>query len=232
EFRNWAVTFLTNNDPAVRPGVQASILAFMEDAIAARKIQPRDDIISDLIRVEIEGRPISHEEVIGYCMLLFLAGLDTVVTALSWGVRHLALYPELQQHIRRDPAITRAVVEESLRRYSFVSPTRIVTEDCDFDGVALRRDDVVVMSSSAANLDPAAFEDPLAFKLNRKGPPHVAFNTGPHNCLGAPLARLELATAYQVMCERIPGFQLDASAPTEFDGGGPVSGIRKLHLVW
>jgi len=231
EFRNWAVTALTTTDPAVRMDMLMQITAFMSEVIEQRRQQPGSDIISSLFSADIDGRPLTTEEIQAYCLLFFLAGLDTVVNALSFGVRHLAENPDLQAQIRSNSAIVPGVVEEALRRYSFVNTARVVTRDYDFDGVRLAQDDMVMLSEAAADQDPQAFENPQEFILDRKGPRHVAFNTGPHACLGAHLARIELAIAYRTLCESLPTFTIAADQPPVFTGG-TVMGLRELHLVW
>jgi len=231
EFRGWAMSALSDTDPAVRQECLEKIVGFMTQTIEERRVKRGKDMISDLFDATIDGRPLTMEEMQAYCLLFFLAGLDTVVNGMSFGVRHFAQHPELQQQIRDNPEIIPAVVEEALRRYSFVNTARQVTRDCEFHGVQMKEGEMVMLCEAAADLDPEAFANPLEFDITRKGVRHVAFNTGPHSCLGAHLARIELGILYEEWCKRIPEFRIDENTPPEFVGGS-VMGMRTLHLKW
>ena len=232
EFRGWAMVALTETDPSVRMPVLMNIIGFMTESLEARRSEPQEDLLTDIINAEIDGRPITMEEAQAYCLLLFLAGLDTVVNATSFGIRHLAQDKALQQKMREQPDIAPAFVEESLRRYSFVNIGRIVNKDHELNGQLLKEGEMILVPQIPANLDENAFEDALDFKLDRKGKNrHVAFNTGPHNCLGAHLARVELALTYQEWCKRIPEFSEDPTIPPVL-AAGPVMGMRNLQLTW
>ncbi|QQD17339.1 cytochrome P450 [Spongiibacter nanhainus] len=232
EFREWAMIALTETDPAVRMPTMMKIIGLMTEILHARQTSPEDDLISVIIHAEIEGRPITMEEAQAYCLLLFLAGLDTVVNAMSFGLRHLANHKELQQQLRENPEIAPDFVEESLRRYSFVNIGRVLACDYEFNGQLMKKGELIIVPQIPANLDEKAFENPLDFELDRKGSSrHVAFNTGPHNCLGAHLARIELALTYQEWCKRMPEFGEDPST-TPVLAAGPVMGMRNLQLVW
>ncbi|MGB1906952.1 MAG: cytochrome P450 [Spongiibacter sp.] len=232
EFREWAMIALTETNQNVRLPVLMNIVGFMTESLQARQATPEDDLISTIIHAEVDGRPITMEEAQAFCLLLFLAGLDTVVNAMSFGVRHLAHNPDMQKSLRDNPDIAPAFVEESLRRYSFVNIGRILTCDYELNGQILKAGEMVLAPQIPANLDPSAFDDPTAFKLDRKGSNrHVAFNTGPHNCLGAHLARIELALTYQEFCKRMPEFSEDPDT-TPTLAAGPVMGMRNLQLNW
>ena len=232
EFREWAMTALAAPDVDQRFEAMQQITEFMNEAAEARRKDPQDDIISDLLSSKYEDRLLTSEELQSYCLLLFLAGLDTVVNAMSFGMRHLAGDKMLQQKMRKTPDIAPSVVEESLRRYSFVNGSRLITEDHQFSGQELKKGEMIMFPQVPANLDPLAFDRPLEFMLDRKGKNrHVAFNTGPHNCMGSHLARVELALVYQEWCKRIPDFSEDSNKPPEF-AANSVMGMRNLHLVW
>jgi len=197
EFRDWAMTALADIDPMAREHAIGLIMTFMAEVIEQRRENRGTDMISDLFDAQIDGRPLTMEEMQAYCLLFFLAGLDTVVNGMSFGIRHLAMNPDTQTQLRENPSLVPAYVEESLRRYSFVNVGRVLTRDTEFYGMTMKKGEMVMLSQAAANLDPEVFTDPRDFKLSRKGPKHVAFNTGPHVCLGAHLARIELAILYE-----------------------------------
>lgn len=232
EFREWASVALSSPDMNARMMTIQTIVGFITETILALQQQPpREDLLSVLVHSEIDGRPLTLEELQAYGLLLMLAGLDTVVNGMAFGIHHLARHPELQEEIRTNPACVPAVVEEMLRRYSFPNTVRSLTRDAEFHGVNMKKGDMVMCVLGAADLDEKAYANAETFDANRKGPRHVAFNTGPHNCAGASLARMELGLLYEEWCRRIPEFRLDTSKPTTYCGG-PVIGVKALHLQW
>jgi cytochrome P450 len=182
-------------------------------------------------QLEIEGRPMTLEIMQNYCLSLFLAGLDTVMNAMTYGTRHLALHPELQAQLREDPSQIVTMAEEMLRLYSFANPIRMAAHDFDFDGVAMKQGDRVHLCLAAADRDPTHFEDPTAFDLHRDLKRHVGFGDGVHRCVGMHLARVELHVYYEELLARLPQFRIDPSKPATFHGG-VVIGPDQLHLLW
>lgn len=232
EFRDWAVTAISSPDAHARQQNLAKIVAFMSEVIVARQQTPQDDLISALAQIEIDGRAITFEELQGYGILLFIAGLDTVVNGMCYTFRHLAQFPELQQQVREQPDLATAIVEEVMRRYGFVNPGRIITQDVEFHGVQMKEGERILLILGAGGLDPNVYEAPLEFRLDRRGARHLAFNTGPHACVGAALARVEIAALIQQWCDRIPDFRLDEDKPKPTFTGGPVFTMNHLHLSW
>lgn len=207
------------------------VAAIMRDEILDRRENPRDDILSMLWDIEIDGRPMTLDDMENYAVLLFIAGLDTVMNAMGYAVRHLAQDVELQDKLRADPALIPKAAEEMLRLYSFVVPVRRVARDLEFKGLQMKADERVMLYLPGASLDPAAYADPGTYDLERDNKSHIAFNAGPHRCLGAHLARLELQTLYEELLARLPRFQLDPDKPATFLCSH-ILGIDSLHLVW
>lgn len=203
----------------------------MHDTIMARRDEPRDDLISLLWRTEFYGKPATLNDLENYCVMLFLAGLDTVVNGMGIGVRHFALHPELQDEIRAAPKRIPQVSEEMLRRYSFTIPPRFVAKDMIFEGAEMRKGEMALLFVPAADVDPKKFANAGSFDLGRVGKAHIAFGAGVHRCLGANLARIELQTLYEEMLARLPAFRLDPTKPVRFHGGN-VWGPDALHLLW
>jgi cytochrome P450 len=203
----------------------------MHSTIHERHEHPRDDLISLLWKLEIDGKPATFEIVEDYCVLLFIAGLDTVVNGMGLGVRHLAQDLPLQQRLRANPELIPEAVEELLRRYTFVVPVRRVSKDTVFEGVSLQENDRVMLFLPAADLDKKEYPDPSAFNLKRENKVHIAFNAGPHRCLGSHLARLELQILYEQILARLPVFRLDPARPPQFHCG-PIIGVDSLQLIW
>ncbi len=209
----------------------AKIDEIMTSYIEQRRERPEDDLISTLWQLKIEDRPITIEEMRNYSILLFIAGLDTVINTVSFAMRHLALDGELQNRLRENPSLIRGAVEETLRYYSIVLPQRVVAHDATFEGVQFRKGERVILLLAAANLDGDAFSDPLTFDVERPTRAHIGFNTGPHRCAGAHLARIELNILFEEWLSAIPSFRLDPHAPPKLRAGA-LWGCDELNLVW
>ena len=178
-----------------------------------------DDILSFLVGAEHDGAPLTPHHQIGSCFLLLIAGIDTTWSSISAGLWHLATHPDDQDRLRREPELLPSAVEEILRFYSPVTMARYVTADTEFKGCPMHEGDKVLLAFPAGNRDPAIFEDPDAFHIDRALNRHVAFGSGVHRCLGSNLARMELRVALEAFLERIPPFTLDDSADPEWSGG-------------
>lgn len=231
EFRSLVNTVMTQSDPQVRGAAILSINEAMAEIIRQRTVRRENDLVSTLLDTQIEGRAITHEEMMGYCQLLFLAGLDTVMNAMCFGALHLARNPDLQERLRARPQDIVNAVEEFLRLYSPVQVGRVITRDHDAFGVHFKAGERVLNLLAGSGIDAREFDDPLTFSLERTNRNHLAFNAGPHRCAGSHLARIELCVLYEEMLERLPPFQLDPASPPKLHGGH-VLGFDSLRLVW
>jgi cytochrome P450 len=232
EYRELVLEMLAAiSDPNESRRVMQKIAATMRPTFEDRRAAPQDDIISLLWRTEIDGRPVTLEDMENYGVLLFIAGLDTVMNGIGLGVRHLAVDLELQDRLRADPSRIADAAEELLRRYTFTVPTRKVAKDLTFLGVEMKAGDRVDLLLPAADLDPRRFQDPDRYDLGREDAVHIAFGAGPHRCLGSHLARIELQILYEELLAGLPRFRLDPDRPSAFHGGH-VIGPDHLHLVW
>lgn len=203
----------------------------MRETILERRDNPGGDVLSMLWQSEFEGRPANLHDIENYAVMLFVAGLDTVMNGMGLGVHHLAKNPELQATLRAKPALIPEAAEEILRRYTFTVPPRFVAQDGEFEGVAMKRGEMALMMLPTADLDPAEFASPEEYNMARENKAHIAFGTGPHRCLGSHLARIELQVLYEEMLARLPEFRLDPAKPVTFHGGN-VIGPDQVHLVW
>jgi cytochrome P450 len=207
------------------------IAEVMRETILERRDNPRDDILSALWVAGIDGRPTTLEDMDDFAVLLFIAGLDTVVNGLGFAMRHLAQNPELQEKLRANPKVIPEASEEMLRRYTFTVPVRRVAKDMEFDGVSMKEGERVMLYLPAADLDPKQFAKADSYDFNREERAHIAFGGGPHRCLGSHLARVELQTVYEQMLSRLPNFRIDPTKPMKFHGGH-VTGVDVLPLAW
>ena len=218
-------------DPAGELMRMRRIADAMLPAILARRDDRQGDIISLLWSAEPEGAPMTVELMEDYCCLLFVAGLDTVINAMSYGVRHLALHPELQTELRANPDLIVEATEELLRCYSFSGPVRRVTQPTEFAGCTLMPGDQVFVYMGAIDLDPREFPSPGTFDLTRENKNHLIFGAGPHRCLGSHLARVELQVLYRVVLERLPLFRMDPDKRPVFHPGNILS-VSSLPIRW
>lgn len=218
-------------EPAERARRTRMLTNAVHEPLLERQRAPKNDVLSALWRLEIDGKPMSMETMECYCLSLFLAGLDTVMNAMGHGMRYFALNPGLQAEVRANSKMIPAVIEEIFRLNAFAVPTRMVSRDMDFDGVRMRKGEYVMLFLPAANLDPNVFPNPQTFDLLRANKTHMVFGRGPHRCVGSHLARVELQVFYEELFARLPPFQLDPSEPIIYHGGN-VIGPDTLHLTW
>lgn len=203
----------------------------LQGVILARREQPQQDLISKLWAVEIDGEPMTLELMEDYTVLLFLAGLDTVVQAIAFGMHHLARHPQLQEQLRAQPDLIPDATEELLRRYSFTVPVRRVVQDTQLGGWEIKAGDRVMVYVPSVDLDAREFPNPEIFDIARKNKEHMLFGNGPHRCLGLHLARLELRTLYHAVLERLPTFRLDPDKPAHYFAGQNLM-MTSLPLRW
>lgn len=219
------------NDQTDTMARQRKIAMVLRETILDRRDNPREDIISMLWQTELDGRAPTLHDIENYCVILTVAGLDTVMNGMGLGVRHLAMHPELQAQLRENPSLVPEAAEELLRRYTFTVPPRFLKHDVEFEGVEMKAGEMALMFLPAADLDPEEFKNPEDYDLARENKVHIAFGTGPHRCLGSHLARIELQVLYEEMLKRLPEFRLDPDKPVVFHGGN-VIGPNQLYLAW
>jgi cytochrome P450 len=232
-FRHWVHQLLevapTDANVALTELLEFS--GYLAEQIAQRRRDPGDDLITFLLQAEIDGRPLSEQEIFGGCLLLLMAGIDTTWSAIGAAIWHLALHQENQQRLRDDEMLWPSAIEEILRAFAPVTMAREVTVDTDFHGCPMKSGDPLLLPFPSANRDPEAFPDPAQVMLDRPDNRHLAFGVGIHRCLGSNLARLELSVATRRFMERIPTFTLaDPSAVTW--SAGQVRGPRVLPLTF
>lgn len=232
EFRRLVHEFLApTENPMDIVGRMRNVADAMKGEIEARNAEPKDDLISLLWKAEIDGKPMSYELMEDFAVLLFVAGLDTVINGMGFGIRHLARNPAFQNELRANPKLIVEAAEELLRRYTFTVPSRRLARDAEFAGLQMKEDERLMIFLPAADLDPREFPKPEVFDLERENKVHIAFGAGPHRCLGSHLARVELQVIYEQMLARLPEFRLDESKPVKFHAGNIIA-IDSLPLHW
>jgi cytochrome P450 len=205
--------------------------AYFRGIIARRRAEPRDDLISALVRAQEEGDRLSDEELLANSMLLLNAGHETTTNLIGNGTLALLRYPDQMRRLHDDPSLIPAGVEELLRYDSPVQFTsRILKADLQLGGKELRAGQVVLLLLGAANRDPEQFPDPDRLDVGRPDNKHVAFGLGPHFCLGAPLARLEGRLVFEALLGRAPGLRLDGPPP-RYRRNFNLRGLESLQVT-
>jgi cytochrome P450 len=192
----------------VVPGLRKT-LRYLREEFARVRREPRAGLITALVEAEQEGDRLSDDELQSMVMLLLLAGHETTVHLISNSILTLLQQPEAKRTLLDDWSQSEAAVEEILRYNSpaqFAKP-RFVTEDTEFHGQPLRRGEMVMPVLAAANTDPARFDNPTEFQIDRARNYHLGFGAGPHVCLALKLARAETQVALEQLFTRWPNLQ-------------------------
>jgi cytochrome P450 len=190
------------------------LLAYFRGIIARRRAEPRDDLLSALVKAQEEGDRLSDDELLANCVLLLNAGHETTTNLIGNGTLALLRHPDQLRRLRDDPSLIPSAVEELLRYDSPVQFTnRILKADLELGGKVLRAGQMVLLLLGSANRDPAQFPEPDRLDVGRPDNKHVAFGLGLHFCLGAPLARLEGRLVFEALLRRTPDIRLDGPPP-------------------
>jgi cholest-4-en-3-one 26-monooxygenase len=212
----------------------AEMMGYAEELRRKRSIEPRDDIVSVLTGAAAEDDGLTDAELAVFFLLLVVAGNETTRNATSHGMRALIEHPTEMDKLRNDPNPERitTAVEEILR---WASPIlyfrRTATRDVELRGKTIKSGDRVVMWYPSGNRDDEAFADPFRFDVDRSPNDHVAFGGGgPHFCLGASLARMELRLIFTELVTRMPGIEIDG--PVEILRSNFVGGIKHMPVRW
>jgi cytochrome P450 len=187
----------------------AELTSYLSDLVRAHEREPADDLISAMISARDDRDALSHDEVIATGVLLLFAGHETTTNLIGSGLLALLQYPSQRRLLDERPELVGGMVEEVLR---FDGPAktvaRVMGDDVELRGRLLRRGERVFLSPSAANRDPAVFDDPDTLDITREKSGQLGFGIGMHYCLGAPLARLEASIAIPAALARLPGLGL------------------------
>lgn len=208
------------------------MIAYLGDQIAERRARPSHDLLSQIVHMTIGGRPLSAEEVLGAAFFLVEAGHETTVGAISTMLLHLARRPEQRRRLIEQPELVGAAIEEALR---FDPPVqnlaRTLTRDVTLHGVQMKAGDRVLLCWGSANRDEDRFTDADEFVMDRERNSHVAFGSGVHRCLGAPLARLEMRVVLEKVLEHIPDYRIENEELVEV-GGLLSRRVKTMPVVW
>lgn len=193
------------SDPARADHCSRELIEYLDEIAADRRRHPRDDYFSLLATATFDGRPLTDLEIRGYTVVTFTAGHETTVNGIGNSLWYLSEHPEDRARLIAEPRLLPGAIEEFLR---FMSPIQMLgrnaTRDVELHGQLIHQSDLVALSYGSANRDERVFEPADRCVIDRHPNRHLAFGTGPHACLGAHLARLEMRVALQEMLRRFP----------------------------
>ncbi|GMU77237.1 MAG: cytochrome P450 [Acidimicrobiia bacterium] len=232
-FLDWTVKIVEHGgtDPKGAQQANQEIYAYLRDLLAARRHDPRDDILTFLLHADLDGTPLTDDERLGIATLLLIAGIDTTANTLATALWYLALDRGSQRRIREHPGLLTTAIEEFLRVFSAVSIARITTRDVTVGGCPIARGEQVLMSLPAANRDERKFTDAETVVLDRDPNPHLGFGLGVHRCLGSHIARMELRVGLEEFFAAIPDFRLADPATVTWKSG-PIRGPKWFDLAF
>jgi cytochrome P450 len=202
----------------------------LKDRTAAAQ---KGHMLGAMLAGEVDGRPLTRDEMLSISMMLFLGGLDTVASQTTHVFHFLATHPEHRDSLRGTPSLIPKAIEEMLRRFGISHIGREVARDIEFHGVKMKAGDSIVASTPISGLDRAVFPDPLTVDFGRFSdkPSHWAFGAGPHICPGAHLARVELRIMLEETLSALPNFRLRPGAKLEYLPGATLT-VKELPLIW
>jgi cholest-4-en-3-one 26-monooxygenase len=233
---DWSNRMIGSEDPEyavtadAQLDAQIQMFVYAHELGEARRGHPRDDIVSTLIHGEVDGDRLSEMDFNQFFLLLAVAGNETTRNAMSHGMAAFLDHPEQYRMLVEDPSLMDTAVEEILR---WASPVmffrRNVTEDTDYKGHQLREGDKVSLWYISANRDETVFDDPYTFDITRQSNPHIAFGGGgPHFCLGANLARMEIKVLFEELVRLAP--DIEQLAPPDRLRSNFINGIKHLPV--
>jgi len=206
---------------------------WLDEQLADPDARNRGHMLAAMLEGEVDGRPLTRDEMLSIAMMLFLGGLDTVTSQTTHVFNFLATNAHHRASLADDPTLIPMAIEEMLRRFGISHIGRVVAKDLEFHGVRMRAGDSIVAATPISGLDRRAFPDPLTVDFGRFAgkPHHWAFGAGPHLCPGAHLARIELRIMLEEVLTALPGFRMKPGAALEYLPGATLM-VKALPLVW
>jgi cytochrome P450 len=237
-FREWSDAAVSGNasqeymEQILIPHMQA-FTDYLRALFEEKRSNPKDDLVSALVRAEEAGDRLSEDELLGMVFLLLVAGHETTVNLIGNGVLALLQHPDQLRKLKEDPSLIKPAVEELLRYDGPVetSTERFAGEDVEIGGQVIPRGEMVLVVLAAADHDPERFPDPDELDITRTDNRHLAFGKGIHHCLGAPLARMEGQIAISTLLRRMPNLRLKGSPESlSWRPGMILRGLRGLPV--
>ena len=234
QFNDWAVRI--NYGPLYPEEGRAASQAmrdYLEPLVEARRIEPTGDLLSELVHAEIDGARLTDEKIYGFLRLLLPAGAETTYRAFGSCLLALLERPEAMARVMADRSLVPAVVEETLRwETSVTMVARVAAADTEIGGCPVPAGSSVSVINGSASRDEARWADPGEWDLDREPQQHMAFGTGPHQCLGMHLARMELEVGINAVLDRLPNLRLDPDAEAPVISGYAFRGPATLPVLF
>jgi cytochrome P450 len=213
------------------PAMLSDMFGYADELARHKRRRPADDVMTALVQAEVDGERLTDDELRMFFFLLVIAGNDTVRSALPGGVLALVEHPDVYRGLRDDPALLPSAVEEMLRVHPPVLTfRRTATRDLVLAGTRIGAGDKVVVYHVSANHDERRFPDPFRFDPAREPNDHLAFGQGPHLCLGAAFARLQMRVFFTEFLTRLPPVELEGT-PRRLTSNF-INGVKSLPLRW
>jgi cytochrome P450 len=210
-----------------------TMLARLGEEAAARRADPGDDLLSALVRMDVDGRPLTDDELRSVLWNLVGGGLDTTTSLTALSLLHLGTHPELRAALVERPDLLPTATDEFLRFFSVNETlTRTVARDAELGGQCLARGDHLMLSWLSANRDPAVFERPDEVVLDRAPNPHLAFGVGRHRCIGMHLARTLFQVLVTEVLTRIPDYAVEPGATQRYAGNPELNGVVRMPVTF
>jgi len=244
-FRRWSDATSTG-DPAVTASPsflarQAELEGYLHEEAGRRRREPRDDLISAVVAAEGEGAfewggegsfaGFAKDDLVSFAQFVLLAGNETTRNAISRGMLALIEHPEQRDLLRARPELLPTAVEEVLR---WSTPVRVLRRtllrDAELRGRRLRAGDAALLLYCSANRDEEVFAEPYAFRVDRSPNEHLAFGIGPHYCLGANLARMEIEVVIGLLLDRLPDLRLATGARIRQGRNAILASIEEMPV--
>ena len=207
----------------------AALGSYVDQLVEARRAEPLDDLVSELVEVGEDGDRLNGRELRAMIAGLLFAGYETTCNQLGHALFTFTCFPDQWTLLAAHPELAGQAVDEVMRLHGAVTGVpRITTAEIEVDGWMIPPGTVVFLSLASANRDEAVFDEPLRFDITAQRPPHLGFGGGPHYCLGANLARAEMEEALRILPGRLPHLHLDGDV--EFRTATAISGPTRLPL--
>jgi cytochrome P450 len=232
-FKAWSDAVVTGQAGAQRGELQREMAMYFMQTIERRRHDPGSDLISALLAAEVDGQKLTQMELLGFCMLLLIAGNETTTNLIGNAILCFDEQPEVYEQLRADPDLLPSAIEEVLRYRSPVQEMdRVTTTATQLGDVPIPARTWVSAWIGSANRDDDQFPDPETFDITRTPNRHLAFGQGIHFCLGAPLARLEASVALGELLARFHDIRRVREVALEPLHSGIIFGVRHLPVTF
>lgn len=203
-------------------------------AAQERRVTPQDDLVTHLVNARVKGEKLTDKELCSILSLLVAAGFVSTIQMLNQGIMVFSQRPDLVGELKQSPELIPAFVEELLRfRPTSIATVRMATRAVEINGAAIAKGDLVLVLLASAGRDPEKFPDPNTFDLHRRGnKQHMAFGHGIHTCVGAPLARLELKIAFEILLNHFSSFDCPGDKDLRWIDSVFVRGVKELPVYF